>query len=382
MNDHLRRAYRDLARDAQDYVNLEAVMRKAERRRAAPRWIGAAVATAAVMVVAACLVRSGQGDPVASPSSDPSGSATASSAVAIKPPAQATDLPGSGSVGTAELAYGGCGRGCPTYLLLTDGRQFRIPNADADNPTSGLTLSPDGKWFGSRVGGDYVVRDLTGTARHVLPGPLDPWAWSADSRWLLLADHNDGTVKRYTLLDVLNGRTVGHAPTDAQEWGVRGVLPSGELLLARGEGPARTSKLTVRTVDAATGAERSRRTIDLSAGMEADESVGIAQLSLGGALLVTAFGVNESGEYALPKALVVVDFASGKVLSRRVPPPVTVRMPRGSTPWISLGLVDGAALVRRFGGELAEIRVDTGEVRPRFALPEDAQVVARGRGRL
>ena len=77
-------------------------------------------------------------------------------------------------------------------LVLTDGRQFRLP-AGPDTGWLGhplaAALSPDGWWLGYRVGrfvGDqtYQLRSLATGRIHTVTGT--PQAWSADGRRVAL----------------------------------------------------------------------------------------------------------------------------------------------------------------------------------------------------
>ncbi|MFJ2032056.1 hypothetical protein [Streptosporangium sp. NPDC087985] len=134
--------------------------------------------------------------------------------------------------GIGRSIHTACMYGCATYLTLTDGRQVLLGKQTAP-PPGNLTLSPDGRWLGTPTPTAFQLKDLTGTTLYQSPsaGPgevVSPWAWSADSRTLLLASHASGHVSAYYLLDLAAGQvTEPQVPKDFEPVG----LARGELVL-------------------------------------------------------------------------------------------------------------------------------------------------------
>ncbi|MFI7108518.1 hypothetical protein ACIBK9_19595 [Nonomuraea sp. NPDC050227] len=188
--------------------------------------------SAAVMVVVGALAVF----QARSPAGPDTGVTVASPPHVVRPPAQAPALPVTGPAGRGLLVYTACQSQCPTFLLLADGRQFLL-GARTVSPPGNITLSPDGRWLGQPVRGGYEVRDLLGVAVHRLEPPAgggadsaySPWAWSADSRRLIVGYHASGDVRSYRTLELPSGHAreldlpPGREPV--------GLPPSGEPLL-------------------------------------------------------------------------------------------------------------------------------------------------------
>ncbi|MEV8631128.1 hypothetical protein AB0395_05670 [Streptosporangium sp. NPDC051023] len=179
--DSLRAAYRALEEEAGDYADAGRALTTLRRRRSAAA-AGTALAVLAVLVMVSGLWPTRQESSV------------------IAGPVHAVGR----SIHTA------CMHGCPTFLTYTDGRQVSL-GEQTPVPPGNLTLSPDGRWLGIPVGDGFEVRDLTGDTVYRTPSAasgevIGPWAWSADSRTLLLASHASGDVSAYYLLDLTNGR--------------------------------------------------------------------------------------------------------------------------------------------------------------------------------
>jgi hypothetical protein len=151
---------------------------------------------------------------------------------------------------------------CAPYLVLADGRQFRLGAAPASGgPRPPLaTLSPDGRWLGQYGPEGYGLRDLASTDQpRAVEGT--PIAWSPDSRWLLTEQAGEGTDRRYALLEVASGAT--HALAIAPDLTVVGVLPSGDVVVVPPTPGASPGHLAPRILDGRSGAQRREVSVDL-----------------------------------------------------------------------------------------------------------------------
>ncbi|WP_067134702.1 hypothetical protein [Microtetraspora malaysiensis] len=232
MNRPLGEAYHHLAQDVRDYADADRALVTLRPRRTRRALIAG---SAALMVIVGGVVAVQQFLP-----GPPDTVATVVSPTqvvrVVEPPAEAPTLPSAGPVGRGAMVYTACQSECPTFLLLTDGRQYLLGERTV-NPPGNITLSPDGRWLGQPVGGGYEVRDLLGVTVHRLDPPAggnadsaySPWAWSADSRRLIAGYHASGDVSFYTSLELPGGRTSELRLPPRQE--PVGLLPSGELLL-------------------------------------------------------------------------------------------------------------------------------------------------------
>jgi hypothetical protein len=168
----------------------------------------------------------------------------------IEPNGTVEMLPESGPVGAAVLVHRLCDT-CDTTLLMAGGRQFALPESDSVLAPR-YSLSPDGGWLAARTERGAVVRDLAGEAVHEIGdtggGVLVPWAWSPDSRWLLLGEVEPNVgVSHHLLVDLADG-TAAAASADGN---VLGVLASGHLVAVMvgrqvGDRPVTTLDVEVR----------------------------------------------------------------------------------------------------------------------------------------
>ncbi|MDW5328461.1 hypothetical protein [Plantactinospora sp. KLBMP9567] len=250
-------------------------------------------------------------------------------------PASGPDpLPATGPVGRGVLVYADLRRDAPAPVLLTeDGRQHRLaqPVTSAQGAShTRPTLSPDGRWLGEQRDGRYVLRDLTGTARHQLTEGSSPVAWSPESRWLLLTDNLDEDAAPVRL-DLTSGERRQVPGVDSERWQPVAVLPSGEaVLLGVPKGSTRRTSLELRLVDAAGAAEPTRFQFELRLYLRPAESVGweTPRLSPDGRALLFSVVELADPEQGMPGLdhggeLIRVDLTSKAV--RRIPLPYADR---------------------------------------------------------
>jgi DNA-directed RNA polymerase specialized sigma24 family protein len=199
----LRGAYVGLGRVARNYAHADRALCSLRRRRVVR---SAGAATIGMLVVAAGIVVPQQladhpNEPRAlGPNATPSASL----------PATAPLLPTNEAVGPAQAVYAPC-RGCPALLALADGREYSL--GETIHPPGNITLSPDGRWLGIPTPDGYELRDLRGDTMYHVAAPqnghvgssFSPWAWSPDSRRLLLGYHADGNVSAYVEVDLGSG---------------------------------------------------------------------------------------------------------------------------------------------------------------------------------
>jgi hypothetical protein len=116
---------------------------------------------------------------------------------------------------------------CTKFFLVTrDGNQYSIPGGEA------VSLSADGRWLTYGPEGARTLRDLTGTVTRPL-GRVNGFAWSPDGGLLVLEPDTPGAnPASVTVMALESGRTHQVPIHDPDYWAVRGVFPSGELLLA------------------------------------------------------------------------------------------------------------------------------------------------------
>lgn len=240
----LRRAYRDLEGDARNYVDPDAVFEQLRRRRT--RRTGAVVLCVALLVLGSSGVFLASRQPIQTALPQ-----TPGAPMTVKPPGNAPPLP-DGATGLGTLVYTACPSGCPTYVVVESGEQYLL-GEQTTPPPGNLTLSPDGRWLGQPTAEGYEMRDLLGTARLRIPRPTEgeetfsPWAWSEDSRRLILGYHADGAVSHYVDLALPAG-TTAPAPVPPG-WEPVGILRSGEVVLLNEQvydrSPARTVPLRI-----------------------------------------------------------------------------------------------------------------------------------------
>ncbi|MEU1723022.1 hypothetical protein [Nonomuraea sp. NPDC005692] len=363
MNRALGEAFQQLGRDARDYADAGRALGTLRTRRTRRALVaGSAAVIMAVGGLAAYQARSPAGPDAAVTVAAPPHT--------VQPPAQAPALPATGPAGRGVLVYTACQSQCPTFLLLADGRQFLL-GARTVSPPGNITLSPDGRWLGQPVGGGYEVRDLLGVAVHRLEPPAgggadsaySPWAWSADSRRLIVGYHASGDVRSYRTLELPSGRARELDLPSGQE--PVGLLPSGEPLLldARRYGRPPLDRVTLE--HAGTG-----RTLTLTsgAGVLSDTDHGLS-VQVSGERIFTL-------EYSGDRITVLEFDVTGRQVAR-------LPLPAGRFP---VGPVDGGFAVvqvpqdqARGRQELEVLSLSGG--RPLFDVPGLAAVVLPGGAR-
>lgn len=206
----------------------------------------------------------------------------------VEPLADAAPFPASGLVGKGALVYA-C-RECGTRLVLADGTQ-RLLAREMDAAAPYYGLSPDGRWLFVPGASAVTVRDLTGDRSHRVAGAGDaliPWAWSPDSRWLVLAEW-DGTAHAtgptgYRLLDLTDGTAVELDAPEGREFVA--VLPSGVLWAAdvvRGsQDTTPVREVNIAVVDPASSGATDSFTIDAGRWLEGGETLAEVCGSCGG----------------------------------------------------------------------------------------------------
>jgi hypothetical protein len=198
MSEQIRTLLADLADEAGTYAEPDRAVAADQRRRRRRAITISAVAALAATIVAGLppALRFDRGIPPATNATYPP---------SVTPPAPVQKLP-SRRIGAASFIYAPCARDCAAYLVMPDGRQYELPTAAWGGPVGGFTLSPDGAWLGMPTAQGFRLKALVTGTDHTIggtgPGITEAWAWSADSRWLLLARHTDGSVHEYTRIDL------------------------------------------------------------------------------------------------------------------------------------------------------------------------------------
>lgn len=323
-------------------------------------WLVGALVLAVVIVAAAAVYRSDRRDPVAAPS----GAATSATPL----PEGAIAAP-EGRQHPAELVYA-CVRGCRPVVRLTDGSEFTVPT-DAPS-TREVTLSPDGRWLGYPVGAGFVVRDLLGAAQHrsvsLTPDRrVRAWAWTADSRRLLLAEVRDGQPEAYVLLELEGGRTEVAAWPGHEIIGVRSPA---ELLTIRPDVPAGTR--AEAGLSEPTGTMDRWFTVDTGSHLRAGERIEPTSLRFSGSGYEIVVVDADDG----PVAVLRFAGAEGGAVRHDLPGP-------GAGRWSVLGIGDDGRAFVRNGPEGTEVWYLTGDgsLRAGPSLPGDAVVVTPGTAR-
>ncbi len=360
MTDRLRMLLTEAAEAAGTYVDAGHAVRAARRRRAGVAATGT-VAVVLVILAGAAVVglvnRPGPPAPAAGPPRYPA---------TVSTPARAGDLP-AGRVGTAALIYAPCPLDCTPYLVLGDGRQYRLAKAGRGEATATYTLSPDGRWLGYPTAGGFELRNLAaGTVRRLSdsgPGESDVWAWAPDSTWCLLVRHVDGAVDHLQAVDVMTGAT--HR-LDADPGTPLAIREDGTVIYLSPAGQL--------TVDPPTGI-----TPDLHALLHPGETVQPGNFLLGtgdrGAFVVDKPQPTDAA--GRPTALLTVDLTSGRMVARTDLPASggsgELWEPRAVT-------ATGFLMVHWTSGEtqIADLDPASGAVTVLSHLPRDAQVVLPG----
>jgi len=214
------------------------------------------------------------------------------------------------------------------------------------------------------------------------PSPLSPWAWSPDST-LLLAEHRDGDVTRYLLLDTRdpsNGYRELPASLVGPDGTVVGVRNNGDLLVWVGEFGGGLPQL--RIVDPDTG-EASIIQPPEPGGLlaEGERVLGLLTAPCDCAVSFRVYGPGETGRAS---ALLVMDLARGHLTGR-------IDLPRsadhgGTQPGVwepAASLPGGVVLVRHHpdGTDIEILNDVNGERVVATRLPVDARVTVRGQAR-
>jgi hypothetical protein len=302
--------------------------------QAGHRWRGPVlVGTAILLVIVVGVVvawRMGAGEQT-DPAVEPADSANAVSSQLpeqIQSMSDITELPPDGTVGLGALTYTPCGE-CDTVLVLADGTQYSLPG-EGGAALFGYSVSPDGHWLASTDATGVQVRELVGDRTHVVETPegadgLVLWAWSADSRWLLLgeSDVDASPVIQPTavLLDLTDGTSTRVTAPDGRM--LTAVLPSGELLaiedpLGFGDVTGRRTQVLMERLDPASDGSVEQLTIDAGEWLQEGETLA-QEGDINGVQLVApsedSVFVSVFGETTGPTALLEVGL-DGRVLSR------------------------------------------------------------------
>jgi hypothetical protein len=313
MTDQIRTLLADLADEACPYPDPERAIGAARRYRRRRFVVVSAVVAVLVAAGAALpLLRSRPVPP--GPPIEPGYPAT------VTPPAQPDKLP-SGAVGPADFVYAPCPRDCAALVVLADGRQYALPTPDRADPVGGVTMSPNGAWLGWRDGGRVILRNLVTGNSYPVDAATDPWYWSPDSRWLLVADQHGINVDDLVLLDVGHGGSQRRVPARRCD-AVVGVTDDGDILrwVSGGDVPGLLPVLGF--CDPATGDMRRevRVTLPPEAGalLDPGETVNarVAYLGPGDETAILFVTDLRRAEYAAAIALLEVDLGDGHVVNR------------------------------------------------------------------
>jgi hypothetical protein len=313
VSDQIRTLLADLAEAAGRYPDPERAVAAARRYRRR-RFVVVSAVVAVLLTVGASvpLLRSRPAPP--GPPIEPGYPAT------VAPPARSEKLP-SGAVGPASFVYAPCPRDCAALVVLPDGRQYELPTPDRREPLDGVTLSPNGAWLGWRDGGQVILRNLvTGNSQSV-DAATDPWYWSPDSGWLLVADQHGINVDDLVLLDLAHGGSQRRVPARRCD-AIVGVTDDGDILRWVSGGDVAGLLPVLGFCDPATGDVRRevRVTLAPEAGalLNPGETVTarVAYLGPGGETAILFVTDQRRAEYAAAIALLEVDLGDGHVMTR------------------------------------------------------------------
>lgn len=329
---HLRRALPLFAADAGQYADAGAAVAAARRRRTRRTALVAALAVLPLALGIAVYALRG-GDTVPPPpltgTPSPSPSAAASATVPGLPsalPAPGTpldDLPTDRGVGIASLMRTDWRADPYRVDVLAAGRwhRMRLPKTKQSTFAS---LSPDGRWLCWTTPDAVVVRDLTGTAEHRVPGS-QVVGWSPSSTWLVVrgpAPHGDRVVPvaDWAPLEV---------PPAAPGRHLKGVLDTGEVLYAAEQRTAGTVLLEM--VDPRTRAVRAVEA-DLNPLLQPGE--GIAPVAIRPVIFMASSGnvvveawAREPKTLSMRDSFVEVSLRDGSLLGRYALPAGTKGRP-------------------------------------------------------
>jgi hypothetical protein len=240
-------------------------------------------------------------------------------------------------------------------LVLADGEQLML-HGEGSAALFGYSLSPDGRWLASVGTTGTTVRDLTGDRVHLVEPPetadgLAPWAWSADSRWLLLAesDLDSDLIVQPTavLFDLTEGTSTRVTAPGGRMFAA--VLPSGEVVavddpLGFGNVAGRRTRVEVEVLEPVSANASREFVIDAGEWLETSESLA-QEGSINGVQLVTAPGgdrlfLSVFGDATGPTALLEADL-DGRILSRVE---IAAEMPVRRIWWLA-GQLEGQVIV-------------------------------------
>lgn len=277
----------DVAEQARVYDVSRPVVRVA-RRRQRMQWIAPVAAAAAVALAAA-----------AGWAVWPNGGAPKPAATRTAPPDLVTNLdwlpaqvreptelppvlPTDKAVGPASVAYASCAaNGCYGYLVLPDGTQYRLAEArQQKDKVLSVSLSPDGRWLAQVVPGAVVMRDLAGTKTHRVPGYINVFEWSPDSRWVQLmprdsTQHGSHLDPTHTIgvFDLRNSKLI---TAEVPVFAPGPLLNTGELVFGdrprNGDVPA-PARVRVLALDPRSGKTRTLLDVDIADSLREGELV-------------------------------------------------------------------------------------------------------------
>ena len=389
----LRERLADLAEESHVYADPDAALagaRRLHRRRLIGQLGAVAVAVTLTGGIAALAPDAGRERPV-----PPSDSPT--EARLIYPPTVGVSpdppyLPSKTPTGPAAFFFAPCPQlsgACWPRLVMPDGRQFRLPMTIDSGMPRDLSLSPDGRYaaWGYQVDGWIYVVDLaTGNTRHVGEGQFgqrtSPVAWSPETRWLLLAERDGGTVRRYQLVDLRAGVRELPASVIGPGESVIGVTDAGELVV-RMAGPDRQLP-DIRVVDPTSRTEVSR--VRTSVPAHLSWRLGPDDRVTGAWLNPCSCTVMLVVDAPLLQVLVHVDLRDGHVISATPLDYAVASSASDPGTWTVGGSPAGTVLLVHRHPEGVDIvqltKLDTrnGERRVLTRMPAGTRVVVRGPG--
>ncbi|QSB13754.1 hypothetical protein JQS43_19625 [Natronosporangium hydrolyticum] len=289
----------------------------------------------------------------------------------INPSAAVAVVPEEGAVGLGRIVYQ-CIE-CDPVLVLDGGEQLVLAEDAEFGAGLAFSLSPDGRWLAQGTLSGVFLRDLGDGQAQIFEGlgGMIPWAWSSDSRQLLVAEPEaDRLLSTYWLVDLINQSMVEVEAIADRE--VVSVFPDGRLLAIDRlpDTPGMVEMIEGEVVDPISGEVASveidgREWLDqgesLSEGTGQFEGVQLLSNPAGEGFIVAVFG-----EARGPVALLYVS-DEGDVTSR-----VPLELPQEQGSWHVEGQFDGQVVIsnmrslspdgRGFGRILYAVSVD-GELR-------------------
>jgi hypothetical protein len=223
------------------------------------------------------------------------------------------------------------------------------------------------------------IRDLTGRTTHDVvedaAGTTSAWAWSADSRWVLLVRHTDGTAHRVTVLDVTTGTRHRSDPVQHPV----AVRTDGRVVGWAGD---HTGTGELSTMDPVSG-ESTRVALDLRSAMRPGEVVTYGDLDTlpdQPLAMVTLQASTATDILGPPSAVLLLDLDTGRPI-RRVDLPESAQDNANTSYWSPRtygpeGITAVHSTAERT--EIVQLNPDTGARVVRTTLPRDSTVVLRG----